>query len=171
MLKKSPRKRVFIALLLCLISMIGASLVQTSGRKVIIKDLRWETPTGYQMSALLLKPRTATPQNPAPAIVTSHGWFNNREMRILTMWKWLVEVMWLCLLICMGMAIRYLVANHFDMELVCMMLWSSLLPCPMYSTELGSLVTQRLWPPIWRLIHNLRETPLISSFLGPMMLP
>ena len=30
------------------------------------------------MSALLLVPDSATAENPAPAIVCSHGWYNNR---------------------------------------------------------------------------------------------
>ncbi len=72
-----------ISLLLCFISMIGASLVQTSGGRVKIKDLRWETSSGHLMSALLFIPENATKGTPAPAIVTSHGWYNNREMQDL----------------------------------------------------------------------------------------
>lgn len=72
-----------ISLVLCLVSMLGASFVQTSGGKVTIKDLRWETPSGHLMSALLFIPENATNDTPAPAIVTSHGWYNNREMQDL----------------------------------------------------------------------------------------
>ena len=32
---------------------------------------------------LLLVPETATAENPAPAIVVSHGWYNSREMQDL----------------------------------------------------------------------------------------
>lgn len=70
-----------ISLILCFVSMIGAYLVQTSGGKVTVKDLRWETPSGHLMSALLFIPPNATKKTPAPAIVTSHGWYNNREMQ------------------------------------------------------------------------------------------
>lgn len=80
--KKSTRM-LCIAIVLLLISGIGASLVQTSFGRVTIKDLRWETGSGHQMSALLLVPDSATPDNPAPAIVCSHGWLNNREMQDL----------------------------------------------------------------------------------------
>lgn len=80
---KGALKYLVIALVLILVSMIGASLVQTSGGKVTVKDLRWETPSGYQMSALLFIPENATKKTPAPAIVTSHGWYNNREMQDL----------------------------------------------------------------------------------------
>ena len=72
-----------IALILCIVSMVGASVVQTNFYNVTIKDLRWETPSGYQMSALLYVPSNATSTNKAPGIVTSHGWYNNREMQDL----------------------------------------------------------------------------------------
>lgn len=81
--KRKASTWVCIALILCLISMLGASFVQTSGGRVTIKDLRWETKTGHEMSALLYIPENATAENKAPAIITSHGWYNNREMQDL----------------------------------------------------------------------------------------
>lgn len=81
--KKKSLRLLAISLILCLISAIGASFVQTSGGKVKIKDLRWETSSGHLMSALLFVPENATKDNPVPAIVTSHGWYNNREMQDL----------------------------------------------------------------------------------------
>ncbi|SHI10400.1 alpha/beta hydrolase family protein [Sporanaerobacter acetigenes] len=81
--KKKNFRILAISLVLCLISMIGASAVQTSGGRVEIKDLRWETPSGHLMSALLFIPENATKDTPAPAIITSHGWYNNREMQDL----------------------------------------------------------------------------------------
>lgn len=78
---RSPKFWVAVALILCVISMVGASFVQTSGWTITVKDLRWETPAGKMMSALLFIPPNATPKTPAPAIVTSHGWYNNREMQ------------------------------------------------------------------------------------------
>ncbi len=81
--KRTPRFWLCLSLLICLISCIGASLVQTNFGNVTIKDLRFETESGHQMSALLLVPDTATPENPAPAIICSHGWYNNREMQDL----------------------------------------------------------------------------------------
>ncbi len=80
---KSPKFWMCLALLLCFISALGASIVQTSFGDVTIKDLRFETESGVQMSALLLVPDTASAENPAPAIITSHGWYNNREMQDL----------------------------------------------------------------------------------------
>jgi hypothetical protein len=80
----TPRRNALwlaIALALCLISAVGASLVQTAGGHVAVKDMRWETSSGETLSALLFKPDTATVDDKAPAIVVSHGWWNNREMQ------------------------------------------------------------------------------------------
>ena len=77
------KRGVTIGIILALISMIGASIVQTSGGRVEVKDLRWETPSGRLMSALLFIPPGADEDNPVPGIVTSHGWYNNREMQDL----------------------------------------------------------------------------------------
>ena len=55
-MKKKAQVWLCIAICLMLVSMIGASLVQTSAGKVTIKDLRWETTQGIQMSGLLFIP-------------------------------------------------------------------------------------------------------------------
>lgn len=81
--KKKAQKWIAIAVVLMLISMIGASLVQTSGGKVTVKDIRFETTSGYRMSGLLFVPEGVSAEAPAPAIVVSHGMFNNREMQDL----------------------------------------------------------------------------------------
>ena len=70
-----------LSLILCLVSGIGASVVQTAAGSIDVKDLRWETSTGQELSALLFTPDSATADQPAPAIVVSHGWWNNREMQ------------------------------------------------------------------------------------------
>ncbi len=80
-IKPSPKFWLTIALILCVVSMLGANFVQTNGGTVTVKDLRWETGSGKYMSALLFVPKNATAKTPAPAIVTSHGWYNNREMQ------------------------------------------------------------------------------------------
>ena len=70
-----------LSLLLALISAVGASAVQTNGGSVTVKDMTWETSSGRALNALLFKPDSATVDNPAPGIVVSHGWWNNREMQ------------------------------------------------------------------------------------------
>lgn len=79
--KKNAKKLLCISIILMLLSMIAASFIQTSGGDVKIKSLRFETDEGYTMAANLFVPQTATAENPAPAIVTSHGAFNNKEMQ------------------------------------------------------------------------------------------
>lgn len=66
-----------------LVGMIGASLIQTSGGRVEVKDLMWETAPGVAMSGLLFIPDGVSAENPAPAVVVSHGMYNNREMQDL----------------------------------------------------------------------------------------
>ncbi len=70
-----------ISLVLMLVSSIGASLVQTVGGSVAVEDMRWEAASGREMSALLFKPASVSAESPRPAIVVSHGWWNNREMQ------------------------------------------------------------------------------------------
>jgi dienelactone hydrolase len=70
-----------LSLVLVLISAVGASLVQTDGGTVKVKEMYWETSTGVGLSALIFKPDSATAENPAPAIVVSHGRYNNKEMQ------------------------------------------------------------------------------------------
>lgn len=70
-----------LSLVLMLVSALVASAVQTVGGAVTVKDMRWETASGRLMNALLFKPADASADAPRPAIVVSHGWWNNREMQ------------------------------------------------------------------------------------------
>ncbi len=79
--KKISAIFVCIAIALMLVSMIGASVVQTSGGSVTVKQLYWETSEGYAMSGLLFVPNGVSATHKAPAIVTSHGMFNDKEMQ------------------------------------------------------------------------------------------
>ncbi|WP_298740941.1 dienelactone hydrolase family protein [uncultured Microbacterium sp.] len=72
---------VALSLVLMLVSSVGASLVQTVGGSVAVEDMRWEAASGREMSALLFKPAAVSADDPRPAIVVSHGWWNNREMQ------------------------------------------------------------------------------------------
>jgi len=79
--RRRNRALVFVSLALALISAIGAALVQTGAGSTQVKDLTWETGSGRAMNALLFVPENAAPSSPAPAVVVSHGWWNNREMQ------------------------------------------------------------------------------------------
>lgn len=82
-MKKTAKFWLVIALIICLVSSIGASIVQTDGGNIDYHDVTMVTDSGHELDALLLIPKTATAENPAPAIVVSHGWYNNREMQDL----------------------------------------------------------------------------------------
>ena len=78
--KKTAKLFLVLSLVLMLLSGIVVHAVQTNGGKVTMKELTLETDSGYTMSAYLLIPENATAENPAPAVVTSHGYLNNKEM-------------------------------------------------------------------------------------------
>jgi len=71
---------LIVALAICLVSVTGASLLQTSGGKVKVTNLTVETDQGT-LSMQMFKPLTATVENPAPAVIASHGMFNSKEMQ------------------------------------------------------------------------------------------
>lgn len=79
--KKRAKIWLCIGLALMLISGIVVSLIQTGSGSIEMKELKFETDRGYAMSAYLFIPENATEETPAPAIVTSHGYLNNKEMQ------------------------------------------------------------------------------------------
>ena len=81
-MKKNWGKLLAIALVLCLVGAFGASLIQSNFGSVEITDVVIRTSAG-EYTGYLFVPETATAENPAPAIVTSHGYLNNREMQDL----------------------------------------------------------------------------------------
>ena len=82
-MKKNAKFWVAVALVLCLISSVGASVFQTGFGYVEYHDVTFVTASGHELDALLLVPENATAETKAPAIVVSHGWYNNREMQDL----------------------------------------------------------------------------------------
>lgn len=79
--KKMAKIGLCISLALMLIGSLVVSYVQTDGGKVTMRELKLETDGGYAMSCYLFVPKTVSAENPAPAIVTSHGYLNNKEMQ------------------------------------------------------------------------------------------
>lgn len=72
-----------ISVVLMLISCIFTCLIQTNFGNVTVKEINWVTDNGYSMNAWLFIPDTATTETPAPAVVVSHGMFNNKGMQDL----------------------------------------------------------------------------------------
>lgn len=81
--KSKCRLALIICLLLCLISGIGASGVETNFGNVHMERISWVNSLGYTISGMLFVPDTATAENPAPAVITVHGWYNTNEFQDL----------------------------------------------------------------------------------------
>ncbi len=78
---KSSAKWVCLALLLILVGSIVANVTHTSGGAVKIQSIEYVTEDGILLHAYLYTPNTATNTNPAPAIVSSHGFNNTLEVQ------------------------------------------------------------------------------------------
>lgn len=74
---------LMISIVLMLVSCIFTSMIQTNFGSVTVKEINWVTDNGYTMNAWLFIPDNATAETPAPAVVTSHGMFNNKGMQDL----------------------------------------------------------------------------------------
>lgn len=82
-MKRNAKFYLSLALILCFLSSLGAALFQTDVGTIKYYDMTFVTDSGHELDALLLVPKNATAQAPAPGIVVSHGWYNNREMQDL----------------------------------------------------------------------------------------
>jgi len=83
---KAKRKPIFwicISLILCLVSMIFSSAIQSDFGNVQVSKLKLVDREGYKISTQLYKPVTATKEQKAPCIITVEGWYNNKEMQDL----------------------------------------------------------------------------------------
>ncbi|WP_045249508.1 alpha/beta hydrolase family protein [Microbacterium azadirachtae] len=70
-----------VALVICLGSSLLASGVTSGWGAVKVDNLRVETQSGHLLAAQLLVPESASAQEPAPAIVATHGWSDNAELQ------------------------------------------------------------------------------------------
>lgn len=78
---KRPGFWVAVALGLCLLSSVGANLVQTDGRRVAVTEVLLPGSDGAFISGLMFRPVKATAQNPLPLIIAAHGSYNSKEMQ------------------------------------------------------------------------------------------
>lgn len=84
-MKKKTKAILAIALCLCLISMVGASVFQSSFGTVTVKDLNVVLANGKSVNAQVYIPKGASEENKVPLIVLSHGSYNNLEHQDLNM--------------------------------------------------------------------------------------
>ena len=77
-MKKTAKFWMVIALVLCLIGTLGASIVQTNGGAVEVRSQTLETGYG-PLNILIYKPKTATVDTPAPCVVVCSGMCDNLQ--------------------------------------------------------------------------------------------
>jgi len=70
---------VLLSLALVFVGSLIAHLVQTDFGRVQVKDVRFVSSDGKILSALLFIPKGVSPEKPAPAVLTMHGYINSRE--------------------------------------------------------------------------------------------
>lgn len=78
--KSKAKIALIIALCVCLISMVAQNLLATSGGRVTIHRISMQTESGLTLAGDLYVPDTATAENPAPAVVLTHGSWKSREV-------------------------------------------------------------------------------------------
>ncbi|MCH5152785.1 MAG: hypothetical protein J1F68_02340 [Clostridiales bacterium] len=95
-LRKNKKALIMLAIALAviLVSSFCASMIQSDAFRVKVTDLRNETNSGTLLgndsvkvsgkvtSGILFVPNTATEETPAPGIVLTHGYLNNRELQL-----------------------------------------------------------------------------------------
>jgi len=76
-------KAAIILIGIIILSSLGASLVQNSFGSVDVSRVSFETERG-EIAGYLYIPKGVDEQNPAPAILATHGYLNNAEMQEIT---------------------------------------------------------------------------------------
>lgn len=87
MLKATRFKRLWlvVALLMILVSVLGASFVQTNGWSVDIRTLNLVVADGAELYAKVYIPKQASAENKLPLVVVQHGSQHNLEMQDMNM--------------------------------------------------------------------------------------
>lgn len=74
------KKMLVIALILCIVSAVFSNLIQRDFGNVRMEEIKMETAIGT-LAGYLLIPENVSIDHPAPGIVVSHGYLNNKEMQ------------------------------------------------------------------------------------------
>jgi pimeloyl-ACP methyl ester carboxylesterase len=74
---------MLVALVLILAGAFIAKIAHTSAGFVEIHDIKYVTEDGAEMRALLYVPKSASAANPAPAVISCHGYNNTAEVQDL----------------------------------------------------------------------------------------
>ena len=76
---QSSKRLLFLSLLVILLASFIASMIQTSGGRVKVQDIKIPTHNGQWVVADLYKPRSVTAENPAPLVVVIPGFQRSKE--------------------------------------------------------------------------------------------
>ncbi len=68
-----------VAVIMLLVGSVGASLVRSSGGSVDLSEVWIPDDSGSSIHVTVFKPETATAENPAPVVVTCHGYADTGE--------------------------------------------------------------------------------------------
>lgn len=82
--RKPYVKLLIAALIICFVSMIGSSAVNTNFGSIKVQNFSIEDANGNKIACIMYKPKTATAENPAPCVVTLHGSFDAKETQDYT---------------------------------------------------------------------------------------
>lgn len=75
-----PINLLILSLVVILVSSFSASMVQNSFFKVKVTNISFETVNG-ELAGTLYMPKDVDDNNPAPAVILTHGYLNNKEMQ------------------------------------------------------------------------------------------
>lgn len=75
-----PTNLLILSLVVILVSSFSASMVQNSFFKVKVTNISFETANG-ELAGTLYMPRDVDDSNPAPTVILTHGYLNNKEMQ------------------------------------------------------------------------------------------
>lgn len=78
---KKTRLVLVISLIMVLCGSILSSGVQSGFGAISVKDISFETDGGAVLAGQLLVPKNVNAENPAPAVVTTHGYLNSHGMQ------------------------------------------------------------------------------------------
>ena len=76
---KSGKRLLLLSLLVIVVASFIASMIQSSGGRVHVQDIKIPTHNGQWVVADLYKPRSATSENPAPLVVIIPGFQRSKE--------------------------------------------------------------------------------------------
>ena len=77
--KRTGKRLLLLSLLVLLLASFIASLIQNSGGRVSVQDIKIPTHNGQWVVADLYKPRSASSDNPAPLVVVIPGFQRSKE--------------------------------------------------------------------------------------------